>query len=75
MWDNTSIFNTSYSTHHVKLFNKILSKHLKSQENDKNVSILINSLYKPVYYLNLNSTKTYPKTCKITQKVTPSDTR
>lgn len=75
MWDNTPIFNTSYPTHCTKMFNKISLKHLKSQENDENVSVLINSLYKSVYYLNLNSTKTYPKTCKFTQKVTSSDTR
>lgn len=75
MWDNTPIFNTSYSTHYVKMFNKISLKHLKSQENTKNVRILINTLCNYVYYLNLNSPKTYPKTCKFTQKVTPSDTR
>lgn len=53
----------------------MLSKHLKPQENIENVNVLINTLCDYVYYLDLNSTKTYPKTCKITQKVTPSDTR
>lgn len=75
IWDNTSIFNTSYPTHYVKMFNKISLKHLKPQENIENVSILINTLCNCVYYLNLNLPKTYPKTCKIPQKVTLSYTR
>lgn len=75
IWDNISNFNIYYPTYYTKMFNKISLKHLKSQENTKNVSILINTLCNCVYYLNLNSPKTYPKTCKFTQKVTSSDTR
>lgn len=75
MWDSILNFSTCYPTHCTKMFNEILSKHLKSQENTKNVSILINTLSSFVYYISSISSKLCPKICKITQKVTLSDTR